>query len=136
MKRKLDRKQLSLFRQLLLKRREQIAGTFEHFKTDALNGITRRDGDLSSIPSECAELGTQMFEQSLAIDVLQNTSDTIGQIDGALARIDAGTFGLCEACRCVIPHARLRAIPFATLCVKCREAEERFGPRMDLDPTE
>ncbi len=127
MKRRFKRKDLKLFRQLLLQRRAQLAGTFEHFRGDALNGVSKRDGDLSSLPSECAELGTAIFDQEIALDLLRNGADAIGRIDQAIERIDAGTFGICEECGCPIPKMRLKALPFATLCVKCREAEERLG---------
>lgn len=127
MKSRFNRKDLSTFRQLLLKRRAQVAGTFEHFRSDALNGIARRDGDLSSLPSDSAELGTQIFDQTIALELLESEADTIGRIDAAIKRIDAGKFGTCEECGCQIPRARLKALPFTTLCVRCQEAQERAG---------
>jgi RNA polymerase-binding protein DksA len=127
MKRRFKRKDLNAFKKILLQRRAQMTGTFDHFKGDALNGISRRDGDLSSLPSDCAELGTQIFEQSIALELLRSEADTIGQIDHAIDRIREGSFGLCEECHRPIPKARLKALPFTTLCVKCREAEERLN---------
>ena len=127
MKPRFSRKDLAAFRRSLLVRRRTLAGTYAHFSRDALNGITRRDGDLSSVPSESAEIGTQAFDQSVALDLLANEADTIGQIDEALKHIDEGTYGVCGDCMRPIPLARLKALPFTTLCVKCREAEERQG---------
>ncbi|HEV8325675.1 MAG TPA: TraR/DksA C4-type zinc finger protein [Myxococcota bacterium] len=55
------------------------------------------------------------------------------KIDQALGRIVAGTFGLCEECEEEIGFARLKARPVATLCIECKEAEER-AERTRTDP--
>lgn len=55
--------------------------------------------------------------------------EKVEQIDAAIERIDEGVYGVCEDCEENIPMGRLKALPFTTLCVKCksqREAEE--GP--------
>ena len=44
----------------------------------------------------------------------------VAEIDAALERVDAGTYGQCEACGKAIPHARLEVVPEATLCVGCK----------------
>ena len=54
-------------------------------------------------------------------------ADAIIKIDAAIKRIDRGDYGTCESCERHIPKARLKALPYARLCVKCREDEERNG---------
>ena len=44
----------------------------------------------------------------------------VAEIDAALERVEAGTYGQCEACGKPIPHARLEVVPEATLCVSCK----------------
>ncbi len=127
MKKRFSHRDLVSLRKLLVARRHTLAGTFQHFSKDALNGISKRDGDLSTLPSELAEASSQVFDQALALDLLANEADTIGMIDEALGRIQRGKYGDCKACGKPIPLARLKALPFATLCVKCREEEEREG---------
>jgi len=56
--------------------------------------------------------------------VLQALDRTLRQIDAALARLHAGRYGLCAKCSEPIPVARLKALPFATLCVPCQERSE------------
>jgi len=56
--------------------------------------------------------------------VLQALDRTLRQIDAALARLHAGRYGLCATCSGPIPVARLRALPFATLCISCQERSE------------
>ncbi len=56
--------------------------------------------------------------------VLQALDRTLRQIDAALARLHAGRYGQCAGCSEPIPLARLKALPFATLCVPCQERSE------------
>ena len=127
MKRRFNRKDLNSFKKLLLEQRAKTAGTYEHFKDDALSGISKRDGDLSSLPSDGAEIGSAIYEQSIALTLLGNEADAIIKIDAAIKRIATGLYGTCEACERPIPMARLNALPYARLCIKCREDEERNG---------
>lgn len=62
------------------------------------------------------------------LEVLQALDRTLKQIDTALARLHTGRYGLCSSCSEAIPLARLRAVPFATLCVPCQKQRER-APR-------
>ena len=66
------------------------------------------------------------------VALLEMLDETVHQIDGALARLRAGAYGVCAGCGAPIPLQRLRAVPFATHCVPCqsgREAGPRGGPR-------
>jgi DnaK suppressor protein len=62
-------------------------------------------------------------EHDLALN--QNTRELLEQTEHALARIDAGTYGVCESCGKPIGKARLQAFPRATLCVECKQRQER-----------
>ena len=64
-------------------------------------------------------------EGGAEVAVLQTLDRTLRQIDTALARLHAGRYGVCFSCSDPIPLARLRAVPFATLCVPCQERDER-----------
>src|SRR2546426_3635592 len=59
------------------------------------------------------------------VEIMQALDRTVRQIDAALARLNAGRYGYCSSCSDTIPLARLRAVPFATLCVPCQERDER-----------
>jgi len=60
-----------------------------------------------------------ILERELADASIGRARATIEDIDAALARIDAGTYGACESCGAAIPIARLAAIPHARTCVRC-----------------
>ena len=62
---------------------------------------------------------TLAFEQSQASAILEQTRVHLSQIDRALERLEAGTFGSCVTCLRPIPEARLEARPYSTQCVAC-----------------
>jgi DnaK suppressor protein len=72
-----------------------------------------------------ADAGTKAFEREHELALTQNAQDLLDQGERALARIDAGTYGVCESCGQPIGKARLLAFPRATLCVPCKQREER-----------
>jgi DnaK suppressor protein len=74
---------------------------------------------------DSADAGTKAFEREHELALTQNARDLLDQGERALARIDAGTYGVCESCGHPIGKARLRAFPRATLCVACKQREER-----------
>jgi DnaK suppressor protein len=74
---------------------------------------------------DSADAGTKAFEREHDFALSQNAQDLLDQGERALARIDAGTYGVCESCGKPIGKARLLAFPRATLCVACKQREER-----------
>jgi RNA polymerase-binding protein DksA len=72
-----------------------------------------------------ADAGSKTFEREQEQSIAANRLDLITQIQRAIERIDAGTYGFCESCGKPIPKARLRAFPSATLDVACKQREER-----------
>ena len=118
--------ELARYRRLLLDIRGKLLGDLNSL-TDGVVNRNRKDaaGDLSSMPSHMADLGTDNFEHEFSFSLLENEEDKLGKIDTALTRVEEGSFGTCEACQCKIPKERLKAIPWTTRCVECaREAEE------------
>src|ERR1700683_674919 len=104
-------------------------------RTDALKqGLLERQQELRNIVdhrmrngrARRAQEGTDHLEQSeadiqndLALGRVQMQSETLRRIDAALARLDAGGYGLCVACEREIATRRLRALPFAVRCQAC-----------------
>ena len=66
------------------------------------------------------------LEQSREFNLLLSTRERqkLDQIESALSKLDNGEYGYCEDCDETIPVGRLRAMPFATLCVKCKSERE------------
>ena len=72
-----------------------------------------------------ADAGSKTFEREQELSIANNRRDLLLQMERAIERLDAGTYGRCESCSQPIPKARLQAFPSATLCVRCKQREER-----------
>jgi len=81
--------------------------------------------ELSSMPFHMADAGSDNFEQEFSLDLMDSEKKLLKEINDALARIDEGTFGVCEGRGESISKARLNAIPWARYCVGCAELKEK-----------
>lgn len=80
-------------------------------------------GNLSTVPVHLGDMGTEEFLQELNATLLGNQQYLVDEARAALRRIEAGTFGKCEACGKAIAKARLEAMPYARYCVACAETQ-------------
>jgi DnaK suppressor protein len=88
--------------------------------------IAERMGDaVADAGDDPADMGAKTFEREHEIALTHNARELLAQNERALARIAAGTYGVCESCGEPIGKARLQAFPRATLCVACKQREER-----------
>jgi DnaK suppressor protein len=74
--------------------------------------------------ADVADMASNTSSDELLWLVVAEEKRELVQIDEALARIKSGSYGVCKHCDQEIKKARLEALPFATLCVKCKEEEE------------
>lgn len=88
-----------------------------------LSDLLRNSGDGSG--DDQADYGSAALEREQELTFVNNTRDLLEQTRRALARVSAGTFGACESCNEPIGKARQEAFPRATLCVSCKQKEER-----------
>jgi RNA polymerase-binding protein DksA len=72
-----------------------------------------------------ADAGSKTFEREQELSIANNRRDLLVQMERAMERLDKGTYGNCESCHEPIMKARLQAFPSATLCVRCKQREER-----------
>jgi RNA polymerase-binding protein DksA len=85
----------------------------------------QRDRLTDSAGDDQADTGTKTFEREQEISLANSILERITQVERALERLDEGTYGWCERCGSAIPVERLAAFPSATLCVTCKQLEER-----------
>jgi DnaK suppressor protein len=71
-----------------------------------------------------ADDATEAFEQAKDLALRQNLERLLEKVEDALERFEAGTYGLCEQCGQEIDPARLKALPYATLCLSCQQRRE------------
>jgi DnaK suppressor protein len=92
----------------------------------AESDIADRLGDVASdAGDDQADIGAKAYEREHELALTYNARELLAQTERAIARIEAGTYGSCESCGEPIGKARLQAFPRATLCVKCKQREER-----------
>jgi RNA polymerase-binding protein DksA len=92
----------------------------------ALADITRlQQSSNDGAGDDQADAGSKTFEREQELSIANNRRDLLRQMERAMERLDAGTYGRCESCSQPIPKARLQAFPSATLCVRCKQREER-----------
>lgn len=125
----MDAKEQERWRQELQEESSRIREELEALKE--ITASTSRDssGDLSSYASHMADLGTDAMEREKAFLFASQKRKRLDEINLALERIEAGTFGLCESCGQEIPPRRLERMPGATTCVPCKEKAEKQAKR-------
>ncbi len=68
-----------------------------------------------------ADDATEAYEQAKELALRQNAEKLLGQINDALERLEEGTYGTCRLCSEEIDPARLKALPYVTLCLRCQQ---------------
>ncbi len=106
----------------LLRRREALCQSLDLARSQLHSKLDRDvadNGDFAHA-AEFHEINSQLA---------QVESAELTRIDVALQRIGTGDYGVCDDCRCSIPLARLRAVPYAILCIKCQCNRDTDGSR-------
>ncbi|MBO3737211.1 TraR/DksA family transcriptional regulator [Actinoplanes flavus] len=110
-------------RAALVARRDELQAEYDQ----ALSEITelQRERLADSAGDDQADTGTKTFEREQEITLANNLLERITQVERAIDRLGSGNYGWCERCGTQIPVERLAAFPSATLCVSCKQLEER-----------
>ncbi len=122
----MDKKDLEKYKKILEDAKRKIAGDLRHLENDSLN-MNQRDaaGDLSGYSFHMADMATDNFDREFTLGLASNEQQFLNAVDVALRKIQDGEFGVCEDCKKPIPQKRLQAVPYARLCIKCQEIEEK-----------
>jgi RNA polymerase-binding protein DksA len=119
---------LEHFRKLLIDRRRRILGTVQGMEEEALKAS---DQDFSV--DHMADHGSDNFEQDFTLSLVESERKELTEIERALARIDQGTYGICEGTGEPIPRPRLEAIPHARYSVGYQRKLEAGEVEVDED---
>ena len=113
----------------LAKVREELESEISELRAEiskAESEIAERMGDaVADAGDDQADAGAKTFQREHELALTHNARELLAQNERALARIESGTYGVCESCGEPIGKARLQAFPRATLCVACKQREER-----------
>ena len=118
-------KELDELRQALLKEQAELRAQLAELEEST---FSTPQSDLSgevAFDEEPADSGTATFERERDLSLENNIRDLLEKIDKALERMNNGTYGICERCGKPIEKARLKALPYANLCIKDKQAESR-----------
>ena len=125
MEREMKAEDVAQYKKMLLSLRERLVGKVDFMQGETLKK-SRQDasGDLSNVPIHMADVGTDNYERDIMIELIQNGEEGVRNIDTALEKIEEGAFGVCELCAKKINKERLKAVPYAKLCIDCQREEE------------
>jgi DnaK suppressor protein len=112
------------YREKLHAIRARLRGDVTAMAEVALRKSGIEGSDSNAMPIHMAELGSDNFEQEFTLGLMEAEEGTLGHIDAALERIEVGQYGKCVQCEGAIPKARLNAIPYTPVCIKCAELQE------------
>ena len=117
---------LEHFRAVLLEERERVENAIANLKDDHRGSLEDEVDEVSGTnDQDLAQTATATLDREIDYTLEENSTQVLGEIDAALLRIDAGTYGTCTSCGDEIPVARLEAYPWASLCIDCARTLER-----------
>ncbi|MFT5525707.1 MAG: DnaK suppressor protein [Pirellulaceae bacterium] len=120
MKSPFKKQELAHYKELLIGLRARLRGDVSGLASAALHQTrSEASGDLSSMPTHMADIGSDNFEQEFTLSLLEKDGGTLEDIEDALERIEESVYGLCVECEGRIPKTRLNVIPQTAYCVKC-----------------
>jgi DnaK suppressor protein len=114
------------FRSRLHEERERTAKAIAYLHEENRRATEDEAAELSGgSDNHLADIATVTYDRELDSTLEESEAHRLAAIDGALRRIEAGTYGTCENCGKPIAPARLEAMPWATLCIDCKRLAER-----------
>ena len=119
------KEQVKQFRQLLITERAKLAEEIKTIAREASTSPRDASGDLSAYTVHMADMAADTYDRELSMNLVSSEQEILYQIDDALKRLDDGSFGICQQCSQPIAMSRLKAVPYASLCITCQRAKEQ-----------
>jgi RNA polymerase-binding protein DksA len=120
----MNKRDLKFFHNLLLQQKAKL--------TKGLNNHEQKidtPSDTFAYPYHMADLGTETADKEEESIIVSSYGDRLMLIDEALEKIRNKTYGKCDKCAKKIERERLKVMPYAKLCIKCKEQEEKMTRR-------
>ena len=136
----LSKEDMNKAREVLLEKRNNLVRQVERLAKDAAESTEATENSKS--PLNSADNASDAYEQDFAFISMESEEEIMRKVDVALLRIRDKTYGTCDDCSKEINPDRLEYLPWATLCIKCQELEERGmrrrkpGHEFDIDDNE
>ena len=121
----LSKKEIQELKAQLLAERKDLEAQYKELEESSFGTNQSELTGEMGFDEEYADAGTATFERERDLSLVNNLRDLIERIGKALGKIEEGTYGLCDRCGKPIEKLRLKALPYANLCIKDKQAEER-----------
>jgi RNA polymerase-binding protein DksA len=125
----LSKEQVKQFRQLLITERAKLTDEIKSIAHETSTSPREASGDLSAYTVHLADMAADTYQRELSMNIVSGEQQTLYQIDDALKRLDEGSFGICQQCSQPISMSRLKAVPYASLCIACQRVKEQKSKR-------
>jgi len=114
------------FRSILQEERQRVLDAISYLHEETPGSLEDETEEIvGSSDNHLGETATATLDREIDYSLEENSEQVLKSIEGALERIDEGTFGICQTCGEPISEERLEAIPYATQCIDCRRKGER-----------
>jgi DnaK suppressor protein len=111
-------------KEALIAERERLGREIADLDAD-LSESLEDSSEESPYDQHMAETATVTLDREIDLTLEENARASIAQLDRALVKLEGGSYGECDKCGDPIGEDRLKAAPFATLCIECKRREER-----------
>lgn len=124
--RKLPKKEAEFYKKLLLDKREELIGDITHISEETLKKSQKdASGDISGYAFHMADMATDNYDREFSLGLASKERGILHDINFAIRKLQDGSFGICEMCKKPITKVRLKAVPYAALCLKCQQNREK-----------
>ena len=113
------------FMRLLTEERKRLRDELSEMEEHQVKNEEKPVADVAGYDDDLVDVATETFEREKELALESSVQGMLEMVEGALQKIREGTYGICEGCGNPIDGNRLRAIPYARLCIRCKEKEER-----------
>jgi RNA polymerase-binding transcription factor DksA len=117
------------YRLLLELRNHVLTQLGEHTEETLLKSSKDDSGDLSGYGQHMADAGTDTFDRDFALSLVSGEQEALAEIEAAIKRVHAGTYGICESTQKPIAKERLLAVPFTRYSAEAKKQVERHSHR-------
>jgi DnaK suppressor protein len=122
----MNKRELARFKKLILAERERVVAKLDSIEEAINDRSSSQPSGAQGYSNHMADIGSDAMEQEQAFIHASQGAVYLRQLDEALARIEAGTYGICEECGGKIPVKRLEAYLSAELCINCKSQQEKL----------
>src|ERR1700737_1484388 len=112
------------FNRLLLDERKRLRDELSEMEEHQVKTEEKPVADAAN-EDDLVDVATEAFEREKELALESSVQGMLEMVEEALKKVRDGTYGICDGCAKPIDGNRLRAIPYARLCIKCKEQEER-----------